>query len=525
MNAHLSLTKSISFLLVALLSIVILTSTSQALDLVQYGHLNTVRDSALFAEADIFAPNTWKKAEKEYVKAKRSINAGKRQKDIDKAVSRAREYVDNAIKATEVTKLTLQEYLEPRNKARTAKASLLVPKIYDKAEKQFVKATAKVESGNVKSALKDAAKSTSLFSVAEMEAIRVDILGKADRLIEKAAADDGTKYAVSTIDKAMTARLKANSILTNDRYNRIEAVEEAKRAEYEARHASNIARSVRSLNRNDQAWEKLILLYEIQMSRVGNAMEIEFLPYDNGPLAAADDMISKINALKKANANLARDSEYLSSAVVEKLRDILATIGESAEENDPIAMGTTVETALANLMQENAAQADELEATRQKLSNLEAIHAEIEADLNARVEQEERFIRAKTMLNPSEGEVLFNSSNDVVLRLSGISFDVNKSTIKDEHMPLLAKVKEIIKMFPNAFLMIEGHTDASGNAAANVLLSEKRAYAIMQYIRQSLLLSADKIQSMGYGMDRPVASNQTNEGRSKNRRIDIIIMR
>lgn len=525
MNALVSLKKSISFLLVALIGTAILASASKALDLEEFSHLNTLRDSALYAEADIFAPKTWKKAEKEYIKAKKSINGGKRQKDIDKAVSKAREYVDNAIRTTEVTKLTLAEYLEPRNKAKTAKASILVPKIYVKAEKQFTKATEKVESGNVKSALKEAAKSTTLFGIAEMEAIRVDILGKADRLIKKAAADDGSKYAVSTLDKAMTARLKANAILTNDRYNRIEAVEEAQRAEYEARHASNIARSVRSLNRNDQAWEKLMLLYEIQMSRVGSSLEIEYLPYDSGPLAAADAMISKINSLRAANENLAKDSEFLSSAVVDKLKEILATIGETAVENDPIAMGITVETAIAGLMQENAAQADELEQTRQTLASLEATYSVIEADLAVRVEQEERFIKAKTILNPSEGEVMFNSSNDVVLRLCGLSFDINRSTLKDEHMPLLAKVEEIIRMFPNAFLMIEGHTDASGNGAANVLLSEKRAFAVMQYIRQSMLLTADKIQSMGYGMDKPIASNQTEEGRSKNRRIDIIIMR
>jgi len=46
----------------------------------------------------------------------------------------------------------------------------------------------------------------------------------------------------------------------------------------------------------------------------------------------------------------------------------------------------------------------------------------------------------------------------------------------------------------------------------------------MQYLRQSLLISVDRVSSMGYGADKPVASNQTSEGRTKNRRIDVIIM-
>ncbi len=120
--------------------------------------------------------------------------------------------------------------------------------------------------------------------------------------------------------------------------------------------------------------------------------------------------------------------------------------------------------------------------------------------------------------------MLFNSSNDVVLRLSGLSFDVGKSDIQDEHVALLEKVKQTIELFPGSLLVIEGHTDASGEAAANVTLSEKRAFAVMQYLRQSLLIPANQIQSMGYGADRPVASNQTTDGRAKNRRIDVIIM-
>ena len=98
------------------------------------------------------------------------------------------------------------------------------------------------------------------------------------------------------------------------------------------------------------------------------------------------------------------------------------------------------------------------------------------------------------------------------------------SNIK-EILPLLEKVEEVIEMFPDAQLMVEGHTDASGDAGANMDLSERRAYAVMQYLRQSLLIPASQVSAMGFGADRPVASNRTDEGRAKNRRIDIIIMR
>jgi outer membrane protein OmpA-like peptidoglycan-associated protein len=484
------------------------------LDLERFNSLTTLMDSAKVMEADIFAPKAWKKTAESFRKAEQSINANKKQKDVNKNVDRAMEYVENAIKASEVGKLTLKEYLDPRDKAKKAGAPVHVPEIYMKAESQFIKATAKVESGNVKGALKEAEKSSGLFDIAEMEAVRVDILGKADRLIKKAEADDAAKYAVSTLDKARTARRKADAILVNDRYNRIEAKVEADRAEYEARHATNIALSVRSLNRNDQAWEKLMLLYEIQMDRVGQAIGLEYLPFDNGPLAAADTMISRVKALKATSTDLSDEGTRLSG----QFENILAMLDISPEDTDPITLGMVAEEAVARM-------AGKLQSAEQNLSELEATNKETKAALAVRVDQETRFKTAKTMLNPSEGEVLFNSSNDVVLRLSGLSFDIGQSDIKEEHVTLLEKVEDVIELFPDAQLVVEGHTDATGDAAANMLLSEKRAFAVMQYIRQSLLVSADRIQSMGYGTDRPIASNQTSGGRSKNRRIDIIIMR
>ena len=515
--------KFVSTSILVLACLLILSAEGNSVDLEQFARLETMIDSAKILEANIFAPKVWKKSQEEFSKARRSIRAGKSQKDIDKNVGRATEYVENAIRTTEVSKLTLSEYLAPRDNAKKARAPIHVAKVYIKAEEQFVKATAKVESGDVKGALKEAEKSSALFNTAEMQAIEVEILGKADRLIKRALADEAGKYALSTLDKAKTARSKSMAILRRDRYNRTESVDEANRAEYEAMHAANIAMSVRSLNRNDQAWEKLMLLYEIQMNRVGQSMGLDFLKFDNGPLAAADAMIGKITTLQEANENLSKDSEFLSGAVVQQLQSILAAIDEPYDGNDPVAMGKAVEKALVMMKAEYATTVQELQASQDKLVALEASHQEVESALATRVEKEEKFKKAKRMLNPSEGEILFNSSNDVVLRLSGISFDVGQSAIKDEHIGLLEKVKEIIQLFPYTQLVVEGHTDASGDPASNILLSEKRAYAVTQYIRQSLLIPADQIKSMGFGMDRPVASNQSAEGRARNRRIDVII--
>jgi outer membrane protein OmpA-like peptidoglycan-associated protein len=358
-----------------------------------------------------------------------------------------------------------------------------------------------------------------------MEAIRIEILGKTDRLIEKAVADDAGKYALSTLDKAKTAREKANTIISKDRYNREDAIVEANRAEYEARHASNISLSVRALNRNDQAWEKLMLIYEIQMNRIGKEVNLENLPFDNGPLAAADTLIMFINNLQDENEQLKDQMTDLSGNVTTELQALLSLFDESSDESNPIELTKTIRRHVEKTIDENRSLSEQIQSSQSQLATLEAEHGSVTDQLSTRLEREEKFKKAKQMLNPSEGEVLFNSANDIVLRLSGLSFDVNKSDIKDSHMPLLEKVKKTIQLFPDALIRVEGHTDDNGEASRNVLLSEKRALAVMQYLRQSLLIPATKISSVGYGADHPVASNQTEEGRAKNRRIDIILMR
>jgi len=513
-----------SYAVVAFLATLLVAAGVSGQSLNSFDELVALRDSAKVLESPVFAPKVWEKAQKKFEEAEQSIRLKKKQKSIDEYIAQAREYTESAIKTTEVAKLTLEQYLPYRDRAKAVQAVVLVPELYQTAEIQFMKATKKVESGDVKGGLKEADKAGPLFDTAELEAIRADILGQADRLIEKAGVDDAQKFALSTLDKARTARGTADSIITVDRYNRDAATAEARRAEYEAKHASNIGLSVRSLNRNDQAWEKLMLVYEIEMNRIGRAIGLQHLPFDQGPLAAADTLINYIRGLQSEKKEVASQMGSLSEDVTRQMKASLARLAVEAESDNPVRLAEELDRCLADVLAEKEALAGRLAANQAELSQLSVQHDEIAGELSGRLEREEKFKKAKTVLNPSEGEVLFNASNDIVLRLSGLSFDVGKSDIKDEHVPLLDKVMEIVRMFPDAQLVVEGHTDASGEPAANVTLSEKRAFAVMQYLRQSLLIPANQIRSMGYGADRPVASNQTPDGRAKNRRIDIIIM-
>jgi len=106
-----------------------------------------------------------------------------------------------------------------------------------------------------------------------------------------------------------------------------------------------------------------------------------------------------------------------------------------------------------------------------------------------------------------------------ILRLQNIYFDFNKATIRAESLPSIDKITNVLKEYPKAKLMIEGHTDHIGSDAYNNKLSQARADSV----RNALIergINTSRINAKGFGESRPIADNETPEGRSENRRIE-----
>ena len=101
-----------------------------------------------------------------------------------------------------------------------------------------------------------------------------------------------------------------------------------------------------------------------------------------------------------------------------------------------------------------------------------------------------------------------------------IQFDTNKSDIKPQYEADLKTVGEFLQDFPKAKGEISGHTDSVASKAYNDKLSQARAESVKKYIVEKFGISADRITAEGYGFSKPIASNKTKEGKSKNRRIE-----
>jgi OOP family OmpA-OmpF porin len=107
-----------------------------------------------------------------------------------------------------------------------------------------------------------------------------------------------------------------------------------------------------------------------------------------------------------------------------------------------------------------------------------------------------------------------------------ILFDTGKSTLKPESKSELDKIGGILAEVPDTRVEIGGHTDNVGSEQLNMKLSEERALAVKEYLLKNFpQLKAENLSAKGYGESKPVASNNTKEGRAQNRRVEFAIIK
>lgn len=108
------------------------------------------------------------------------------------------------------------------------------------------------------------------------------------------------------------------------------------------------------------------------------------------------------------------------------------------------------------------------------------------------------------------------------IALYGIYFDVDKTDIKPRSKPVLDEITKLLNSDPSLSLYIVGHTDNTGSLPYNMNLSKKRAKSVVSFLVSNYKVSAKRLEGFGVGPLAPVATNDTAEGKAKNRRVELI---
>ena len=440
-------------------------------------------EKARAVEAELFSPVNFKTGLKNYQAADEGFQKGLNLDDIQKKLKMATVYF---MKSIETTKNVLQEFkdcVKARKDAMAVEAPKFRGKQWEEVESSFNQAVQSLEEGNMDAARSKARKAERDYRQIELEAIKANYLDETRKMLVEAKGSDVRKKAPATLDKAEKLVGEAEKLLIENRYDTDQVRLLAKEANYEARHALFLAGKVKQLEEEKKTLESILLDSETPIQKIADKLDVN-VKFDNGVEQPTDEILQAVWGLQSSIPPLKQD-------IADKDAQISALSARMADMEKQLGTLKTKEESLS------------------KLIDLQRV-------------QREKYERVEKLFTASEAQVL-RTGDQVIIRLYGLSFPVGKSTIESQYFSLLSKVVEAFKEYPECTVAVEGHTDSYGTDETNQKLSMERADAVRNYLIATSGLDAYRITALGYGESRPVASNETEEGRRKNRRIDILI--
>lgn len=221
---------------------------------------------------------------------------------------------------------------------------------------------------------------------------------------------------------------------------------------------------------------------------------------------AKEDILLSKNIIEKSprDSSVYRESvtDALKSTIL--LQDVMAVIAENGSKTPESA-------ALKIVMQDR------------ELGQVESRVAALGSAVMTQADQiafQKAMDNVRSEFSEEEAEV-YQQGDKLLIRLKKMNFPVGKSEIPASSKAILTRINQIIRDLNPAAVEIQGHTDSTGSKSINEKLSDARAKNVATYFEKEGL-KAD-IESEGFGPNKPLADNQTKEGRAMNRRVDIVI--
>lgn len=438
--------------------------------------IQTTEDRLTEAKRDrlnLIAPRTFGDAETELASTKDRFARGGKIEDIERRLDKVNEKLTRCDDLKEIGDLLLRDSFVARDDAIAANAPEFATELWDEAEKTIRESGRRIEDGNQNNARKYADQAGDLYRDAELLAIRTDILGSAKAERETALSMKADEFAAVTLAEADRDLASAEKILAGDRYMKAQALLLAESARGQFRHAAWIARLAREIDEDRKSKpEDVIRSHESQFERIANILGYQPL-FSDGIEPVADQIIA-------AASSIAEDRTQL------------------------------------------VGQVTGLQAEIEALNNDLALLQDRDKTLQQKETYDRKLREVRELFAADEAEVLIGE-NELIVRLYALSFPVGSSEIRPENFALLTRVQRALREFPTSAMVIEGHTDAQGDENMNQSLSDKRAEAVRVYLLANMGIDAERLVARGYGESRPIANNESEAGRAKNRRIDVVV--
>jgi outer membrane protein OmpA-like peptidoglycan-associated protein len=435
---------------------------------------------AMFQQAridnwDLYAPKTFEEARKNLDKALEKFRKGGEIDQIRKELDKARTSLAAAERHVEIGAVVMTDAITARSDALAAGAPDHAADQWKDAKQTMHDAGRSVEQGDSNDARKKASKAEGEFRKSELTAIRISLLGAAGQARDAALAADAEKKSPQTYAEGVKALEAAESTLKGDRYQRGEAKDHAKAAADAFKHATYIAGLVDRVEADKpERFEDQQRQHEAVLTEAATTLNMR-VDFSEGIPTAGAAILAGIQSLQADRNNL-RDELNMTATRADSLRLALMEVQE------------TKQSVTATMRTEQYRQ--------QNIRELEGLFTSDQASV-------------------------IRQGDEVICRVYGLSFPVGSSEIQPQNFELLTRIQRALRIFPEAAVVVEGHTDAAGDDDLNQRLSQERADAVRQYIVANMPNSAMRITTKGYGESSPLTSNDSLDGRAKNRRIDI----
>lgn len=450
---------------------------------VLFKEANAAMKAAKNAQADILAPKNFGEAMKRYQEADADLKKGKNLDDIEKKLRESRAYFQKAIDATKLAEVTFPNSMKARKDAQNTGAADFASKLWTEAEKKFDDAATELEEGDVNNARKKADEAEKLYRQAELDAIKANYLDGTRELLKQADKLDVKDRAPKTLQLAQQLVKQAEKELNENRYDTDVARGLAQQANYEARHAIFLSKTIKQMKDRKDSWEDLMLALEKPLQQIAEKSDL-VASFENGTGKTTDQIITYVTTCQNSIVGLNQDlDQYKQQCDLQKARiaEMEQQLGSEAKEKSSLAQ-----------------QIDNQAKSREQFANVEKSF-------------------------PREEAIVLRDGDNIILRLVGLNFPSAKATIEQQSFGLLTKVRDAINTFPNSTISVLGNTDSYGGDEKNLQLSQERAEAVKQYLLANTKLNASQIEVIGYGETKPIASNETAAGRASNRRVEVVI--